>query len=368
MFVKIKQATDLRRTLLYNEQKVTEGKATLLLADNFLKQTANLALNDKTHRLELRNSTNERIRKPTTHFSVNFDSSEQLSDEKMSLIARRYMQDIGYGEQPYLVYRHHDAGHPHFHVVSSIVRFDGTRIYHAHPRSPLFLAPIRKIEQDFSLATPHSPTPEEQASYQVKQAQRVVYGQGSKLRAVSDVLNTVIDHYNYTSMDELNAILKQYNVRADPGKEITKMHQNRGLVYEVLTPEGRQISRGIKASSFALKPTLPYLEKKFGQNQASRQRHMQRVMTNIDWAFYNNKLDWPGFEQAMRREGIAVIVQEEKKDRPADIYFVDHREKSSILGKSLGSGYTLQAIRERCVETEQLQQELAQRHHLKLRM
>ena len=38
------------------------------------------------------------------------------------------MERIGFGNQPYLVYQHHDAGHPHIHIVSIKVREDGSRV------------------------------------------------------------------------------------------------------------------------------------------------------------------------------------------------------------------------------------------------
>jgi uncharacterized protein YijF (DUF1287 family) len=38
------------------------------------------------------------------------------------------MEKIGFGEQPYLIYKHEDAGHPHIHIVSTTIKADGSRI------------------------------------------------------------------------------------------------------------------------------------------------------------------------------------------------------------------------------------------------
>jgi len=38
------------------------------------------------------------------------------------------MDKIGFGNQPYLVYQHFDAGHPHIHVVTTNIQRDGHRI------------------------------------------------------------------------------------------------------------------------------------------------------------------------------------------------------------------------------------------------
>jgi hypothetical protein len=72
---------------------------------------------------------NERAKKSNTlHISLNFDPSEKLAEGKLTQIARAYMEKIGFGSQPYLVYQHHDAGHPHIHILTTSIQPDGKRI------------------------------------------------------------------------------------------------------------------------------------------------------------------------------------------------------------------------------------------------
>ena len=62
------------------------------------------------------------------HISLNFDASDKLSQNELKEIADKYVKEIGFGEQPYLVYQHHDSGHPHIHIVTTNIRNDGSRI------------------------------------------------------------------------------------------------------------------------------------------------------------------------------------------------------------------------------------------------
>jgi hypothetical protein len=73
----------------------------------------------KLLRFERLNALNDRASTKTIHVSLNFDPSEKFTDEKLNEIAEVYMQKIGFADQPYLVYKHTDAGHPHIHIVSS---------------------------------------------------------------------------------------------------------------------------------------------------------------------------------------------------------------------------------------------------------
>lgn len=128
MVAVIKTGHSIHRILNYNENKVNEGAAECILATNYAMDVENLSFTYKLNRLLKQAELNENVSRNSIHVSLNFDPSEQLSKEQLNEIADTYMQKIGFGEQPYLVYRHADAGHPHIHIVSVKVRADGSRI------------------------------------------------------------------------------------------------------------------------------------------------------------------------------------------------------------------------------------------------
>ena len=128
MVAVIKTGHSINRILNYNENKVKEGKAEFLSAVNYPIDTEKICYNQKLNLLLKQASLNENVTRNSVHISLNFDTSEKLSNDQLKEISERYMQKIGFGEQPYLVYQHFDAEHPHIHIVSLKVRADGTRI------------------------------------------------------------------------------------------------------------------------------------------------------------------------------------------------------------------------------------------------
>src|SRR6478735_9855288 len=128
MIAIIKISASPRNVLQYNENKLKENVAQLIHSGNFLKDTEQLGFTDKIGTFEKLNSLNENTRLKTLHISLNFDPSEKLEKEKLQQIADTYMQKIGFGNQPYLVYQHHDAGHPHIHIVTTNIQRNGKRI------------------------------------------------------------------------------------------------------------------------------------------------------------------------------------------------------------------------------------------------
>jgi hypothetical protein len=123
------------------------------------------------------------------------------------------------------------------------------------------------------------------------------------------VLDHVLNKFAYTSLDELNAILSLYRVRADRGREESLMYRSRGLYYRALDDNGRKIGAPIKASAFDQDWKLDYLQQRFVANQSLQQEQLQRVRTMIDWTFYKETPDSLGeWQNQLIREKLRVVT------------------------------------------------------------
>ena len=103
MVARINTGKSISKALNYNEKKVQQNDAKLLLAHNFIKGPDQLTFYDKLRSFEKLTSLNERAVTNTLHVSLNFDPSENLPDERLIAVADSYMKRIGFGNQPYLV-------------------------------------------------------------------------------------------------------------------------------------------------------------------------------------------------------------------------------------------------------------------------
>lgn len=128
MVARIVSGRSIKGAINYNERKIEQGKAIFLSAENYLKDGHKLNPAEKIFVLKHRGSLNERVKTNCVHISLNFETHEKISAEKMQEIARVYMEGIGFGKQPYLIYRHQDAAHPHCHIVTTNIDADGNRI------------------------------------------------------------------------------------------------------------------------------------------------------------------------------------------------------------------------------------------------
>ncbi len=144
-------AKSIGAALNYNEKKVQQGNAACLHATNYLRDAKDMNFYQKLNGFERLNILNERATTKTLHLSLNFGPSEKLNNNKLIEIASLYMDKIGFGEQPFIIYKHEDAGHPHVHIVSTTIKEDGSRINtHNIGRNQSEVA-RKEIEQLFGL-------------------------------------------------------------------------------------------------------------------------------------------------------------------------------------------------------------------------
>ncbi|WP_426091317.1 relaxase/mobilization nuclease domain-containing protein [Flavobacterium sp. DSR3-2] len=345
----IKTSHSIRSIFNYNENKVKAGVAECIAAGNYPvdvdKMNDTLKLNRFIKRMEL----NENTKRNSVHISLNFDPSENHSKEKLIAIADTYMEKIGFGKQPYLVYQHHDAGHPHLHVVTINIERDGKRIdlHHLGLRKS---EPARKeIEELFGLVKAEGRKKKEEFTLQPIPVGKVQYGRIESKKAISNVLNAVLNQYKYASLPELNAVLKQYNVMADRGSENSKIFLAKGLMYRILDEQSKPIGIPIKASDFYSKPTLKFIEEKFKRNEIRRIPDKIRLKNAINIALLKERtMSTNQLAKCLEKEGIHTVFRKSTAGLLYGITYVDHKTKSVFNGSSLGKEYSAKAIQERC--------------------
>jgi len=194
----------------------------------------------------------------------------------------------------------------------------------------------------------------------------VQYGKSETKRAITNVLDVVLNTYKYTSfLPELNAVLQRYNVIADRGNETSRVYQNSGLTYRIIDENGNKIGVPIKASDFYSKPTLKYLQAKFLQNETGKQPNKVRVKNAVDLAllrYPNHSIQ--SLVKSLEKDGINTVLRQNNEGIIYGITYVDHRTKSVFNGSDLGKQYSAKGIQDRCKQIENrihpLQQQVVQ--------
>ncbi|HEY4325169.1 MAG TPA: relaxase/mobilization nuclease domain-containing protein [Mucilaginibacter sp.] len=337
MVAKIKSGKSLIGAINYNERKVSRGLAKLIAAERYPKDMDQLNFHDKLLRLTDLAAGNERTKTNTVHISLNFPNCENLPEDKLCLITQDYMQGIGFGGQPYLVYRHEDAGHPHIHIVTTNIKSDGYRISLHYLGQNESEKARKAIELKYGLVKA-----EDQCKPRVNlkaEISAVEYGKDETKRVITNTLGYVLRTYRFTSLPELNAVLGPFNIIADRGSKDSRMFAHEGLVYWITDTIGQKAGVPIKASSIYGKPTLKTLEEKYRLNEQLRKPHKEELAATIAKLLVK-PLTKEAFIYHLKQQQIDVVMRRNDEGRLYGITFIDQKNKTVFNGSDLGKAYS----------------------------
>jgi hypothetical protein len=343
---KIVCGKSIRGVLNYNENKLKNTEASLLMAAGFPRDPDHLSFKNKLDRFEMLTRQNKDTRTNTLHIMLNFSRQDQLDDDSLKGIALDYMNRIGFGNQPFLVYQHFDAAHPHLHIATVNIADGGQRIETHNIGKNQSENARKELEVQYGLIKAEDQVKETAYILQPVNLEKVTYGKAPTKAAISTIVREVADTYKFTSLPEFNAALKQFNVRAYRGAEGTVMFEKGGLVYNILNEHGEPVGIPIKASSIYGSPTLKNLEKRYAPNDTSRKPYGQRLKYLLDKAIATAK-ETMEFKAQLQKQGIRILFRENAQGNIYGVTFIDNATRVVFNGSDLGKSYGAKTFLER---------------------
>lgn len=264
MIIKIHQACSTKNALFYNERKVELHYATFFQSKN--TPEINPFFGDKNARYgifkEIENR-NTRVRKPGLHISVNPTVGDlvRLGETGIRTEIGNLMKHLGYGSQPYLVYKHADLERVHFHIVSTRINCDtGKKISDSYEKEKTQRF-IKDLELKYQLTKNE---PQEKLNYRFS-------GSSKNLKQNLESLFCQLNRMEFiTSKEMYDLALKLFNV------EIKK--SGRGYSVFVTDENGNPVRHPVRMGDFVEKPRF-YLS----EHQTVTQHHRQQL--NSDQTF-----------------------------------------------------------------------------------
>jgi hypothetical protein len=331
--------------LNYNERKLESGIAERIYAGNFLKEAAELTKGEIKQRMVNRMDLNQRVEKRATNITLTFSPADEVNNEMLANIARDYMEKVGFGRQPYIVYRHLDTFTPHLHILSTNIRADGSHIHRRHFGGWKMTQVRVGIEEKYGLI-PGYGSPEKILG-PTTPGQKLRYGEKPTTQAIAEVVQYVRQNYRFRSMSQLNAILRQYNVIARPGRPGSRIYQYGGLLYQALDDEGKGRGAPVKASILQFKPTLKALFESFAEYPQPEDDVVQRTRINFNASLKEGAKGIAQFQQALRRRQLAMSPDVDVWGKVTGLFLVDFASKTVVKGEELGEGFDLASVTRR---------------------
>lgn len=334
MIAKIGRSENLYGALAYNNLKIEKENGQILFANKMI-ETANgkytaaqLAQSFAPYLLANRNTE-----KHTLHISLNPDPNDKVSDDTYREMAQQYMREMGYSEQPFIVFKHTDIDRSHIHIVSVCVDENGKKISDKFEKMRSMNI-CRELEKQHHLI----PATDKERQQNDKVFLPINYKAGDVKSQIASVVRHLPNYYQYQTLGEYNALLSLFNITTEKIEGELQGKMKQGLLYIPLNEKGERAGHPFKASLFGKSAGLPALELHFAKcKTALKDSPTKQTLKSAVTIALKTTSDEQAFRKQLAEQGINVVVRRNDTGRIYGITFIDHNSKAVWNGSRLAT-------------------------------
>lgn len=340
MVAKINVGSSLYGALAYNGEKINEGQGRLLATHKIFDEGTG-CLDVRRAAEDFARYLPEQVRtaKPVVHISLNPHPDDRLDDTELTAIAEEYLEKLGYGGQPYAVFKHEDIDRHHLHIVTLCVDGQGKKIGDSFIRRRSKNI-TRALEQEYGLHTA-----ERKRQTQAEPLRAVDAAAGDVKRQVGNVLKGISGKYKFQTFGEYRALLSLYNLTVEECRGEVRVREYHGFVYSATDDRGEKVGTPLKASRFGKRYGYEAFERWCA---ASKERIKERKLGDMTKATAMAALlrtkDRAEFIALLKAKGVDVVLRETDAGRIYGATFIDHRTGCVLNGSRLGKELSANAL------------------------
>ena len=336
MVANIRSGSSPGGALYYNKEKVDRDEAEILYWQKMLEPFDKYGRMDVDACMESFRPYLEANRRTTNtvfHVSLNPSPEDKLTDEQLREIANEYMQKMGYGNQPYIVFKHKDIDRHHLHIVSLRIDENGRKISdsHEYDRS---MSVLRELERKYNL----HPSIKGQEQTDREGLRKVNYPEGNVKQQVSSVVRSCLRNYKCSSYGELRTLLERFNVSIEEHTGTVDGRDYAGIVYGAMTDDGYGVGTPFKSSKIGRDVGYRALQKYYEKSkcQLKEEGALDRLRQCVRDAMrpHNTRDE---FRRLLKADNMDAIFRINPVGRIYGITFIDHNTgivaNGSLLGK-----------------------------------
>ena len=334
MIAKISATENLGGALGYNFKKVEKEEASILLAQGlYQNKEGTYTMAEVFTDMQAVIPEKCRTKKMVFHCSLNPHPDEKLSDETLMQIAKEYMEALGYGKQPYIVFKHNDIAREHIHIISLRVDSRGRKINDKFEKRRSKQI-TDALEKRFGLI-PSSKVPDKA----VEETPKIDTTQGNIKEQVANVARMVLKHYRFCSLGELNAILSAYNLTVEEIKTEFRGKKYDGLVYVPTDDKGGKVSIPIHASDIGRGVGYTAVQNRIQKSKQAIKPLIPAMRHRILEVMCSSPQTEKALQQRLEEQDLRAVIRKNESGRIYGITFIDDKVGVALNGSRLGKGY-----------------------------
>ena len=334
MIAKISATENLGGALGYNFKKVEKGEASILLAQGlYQNKEGTYTMAEVFPDMQALIPEKCRTKKMVFHCSLNPHPDDKISDEQLVQVAREYMEALGYGNQPYIVFKHSDIAREHIHIVSLRVDGEGKKLNDKFEKRRSKQI-TDTLERKFGLIPSSKVTDRE-----MEEVSKIDTTKGNIKEQVAETLRSVLKHYKFCSLGELNAILTAYNLTVEEIKTEFRGKKYDGLVYVPTDDKGGKVSTPINASDIGRGVGYTAVQNRMQKSKQAIKPLISIIRYRVLQTMRTSPKTEEELQQRLEEQDLRVFIRKNESGRIYGITFIDDKEGIALNGSRLGKGY-----------------------------
>ena len=335
MIAKISSSENLAGALGYNFKKVVSGGASVLLAEGlYANPEGGYTMEEVLSDMQAAIPKKCRTKNVVFHCSLNPHPKEKLTDEDLTRIAQEYMQALGYGSQPYIVFKHHDIEREHIHIVSLRVNSAGEKINDKFEnRRSKRITDL--LERKYGLI-PSTPSKEQRTNAPASQEHLPLDNIRSEM---AQTLRGILTHYHFCSLGEFKAILGAYQLTVEEVKNSYRGREYNGLVYAPTDEAGNKLCPPIHASKIGRGVGYAAVQHKMKQSKQSIKPFIAGVRQRVLAVMRTSPRSEEELLDCLEKSELRCIIRKSEGGRIYGVTFIDDTLGIALNGSRLGKGY-----------------------------
>lgn len=329
--------------LAYNQAKVGEGHAKVLDA-NLLPYPEDgcFRMGETMEAFTAWLPSHYRTEKPVIHISLNPHPDDVLEDGQLAGIGREYMEKLGYGNQPFLIFKHEDIDRHHIHIVSLRVDSEGKKISDRfeHRRSKEI---TEQLEQKYGLRPAEGQKKAEEWKIRPVDASR-----GDIHRQIADTVKPLLKLYRFQSIGEFRALLSLYNIGMEEVRGEVNGRAYHGIVYTALDAEGGKVATPIKSAKLGKMAGAEGLRHRmeWSVSRIKADGCRGRLCPTLLGALRGAR-DEADFRRRLAAMNVDLVLRRNDSGRIYGVTFIDHTSRTVLNGSRLGKEFSANALEAR---------------------
>ncbi len=267
--------------------------------------------------------------------SVNPGPDDAIREDQIPSFVRELMEGLGYGRQPWAVFRHEDTGRRHWHVVSVRVDDKGRKIndFWEKRRCDRLVASLGS-KYGFTKGAVKTASRPMETRETIPVFRK---NSGDTLKSIEACVRHSLG-YRFTTRRQFAEILRCHGVQVQEGlgKDDLKVY----LSFQGLDEKGRTCTGAVSGTKLPFDVTAALSERIAeckGQDNTEERKTLKAEMVSE----LKKAPDYASFEENMKRKGVDIVIYRDGNGEPSASAVIDHRSmcafKSSEISRTLSA-------------------------------